>query len=358
METRIKKIAQALCDCQADAIVLHGKDNRRYFVGFRSSAGTVVITREGKAAFAVDFRYITTARQALENSPMVCQLVDAGGEDAWIGAFLRDNCCKRVLVEEDVLSHRQVKLLESLWKVELADGSDILRQLRSIKSAAELTKVRASQQIAEYSLQQTFDALRPGMTEHQVEAYLTWRLLENGSENGIFGIVAASGPNSALPHAVPSNRELQAGDFLLIDFGAIYEGYYSDISRTVAIGHATQKMEQIYQLVLDANCAAINALRPGLTGHQVDAVARDYIAAAGYGQCFGHGLGHAVGLDIHESPRLRTGSKDLLQQGNIVTIEPGIYLPGEFGVRIEDLLYLTEAGCENLTRMSKELTVI
>jgi Xaa-Pro aminopeptidase len=207
-------------------------------------------------------------------------------------------------------------------------------------------------------LYQTMEVIAPGVTERQLEAYLTWRLLENGAENGIFGIVMASGPNSALPHAVPTDRKLERGDLLLIDFGALYDGYYSDITRTVAIGQIDEEMQKVYQLVLAANENAIAAAKPGIWGGEVDAVARTTIKEAGYGDYFGHGLGHGVGLEIHEKPMLRQNSQARLQRGNVITVEPGIYLPGRFGVRIEDLLTVTENGCRNLTAMSKELVIL
>lgn len=357
METKLKKIVQKLTQSGADALVLHAPQNRRYLTGLRTSAGAVVVTARADAVFAVDFRYITAARQALRASPMDCQEVDAGAEDLWIAAYLRERGCRRVLVEDQFLTMARFKQLEELWPAELA-GCGWMEELRSVKTPQELQNIRTSQEIAEQSLRETLEHAAPGMTERQVEAYLTWRLLENGSENGVFGIVAASGPNSALPHAVPTDRKLQRGDFLLIDFGALYQGWYSDITRTVAIGCAGEEMRTVYRLVQDACEAAIAAVSGGVNAAAADEAARSVIRQAGYGDFFGHGLGHGVGLDIHELPRLRPGSQDVLRPGNVVTVEPGVYLPERFGVRIEDLLAVTEAGCSRLTQMTRELIVL
>lgn len=357
MQSKIDRIVQELNRCGADAVVLHTPQNRRYLTGLRTSAGAVAVTARGEAVFAVDFRYITEARKALRTTPVDCREVDREGEDRWLGSYLRDRGCGQVLIEDQHLSMARVEAIRTLWGVELA-GCGWMEKLRAVKTPEELKKLKASQEIAELSLRQTLEMAAPGKTERQIEAYLTWRLLENGSENGVFGIVAASGPNAALPHAAPTDRRLERGDFLLIDFGAIYEGWYSDISRTVAIGFAGEDMRQVYQLVRQAGDAAIAALAGGVSAAAVDETARAVIRREGFGPYFGHGLGHGVGLDIHEAPRLRPGSQDILCAGNVVTVEPGVYLPDRFGVRIEDMLAVTEGGCVDLTSMERDLIVL
>ena len=358
MKEKLERIVHELHTRECDAVVLYSLENRRYLTGMRTSAGVVIVTASGRAVFAVDFRYITAAKQALENTPMECQLIPAGGEDAWVAQFLGQENLRSAALEESTLSYARVKAFMEQCHVSWTGCSDWMQQLRSVKTPEELEKIAVSQRIAETALRQTMEVIAPGITERQLEAYLTWRLLENGSENGIFGIVMASGPNSALPHAVPTDRKLERGDFLLIDFGALYDGYYSDITRTVAIGQADEEMQKVYQVVLTANKEAIAAAKPGMQGCEVDAVARAVIKEAGYGDYFGHGLGHGVGLEIHEKPLLRQNSQASLQTGNVITVEPGIYLPGRFGVRIEDLLTVTENGCRNFTAMSKELMIL
>ena len=357
MEIKLAKIVQRLNQSGADALVLHAPQNRRYLTGLRASAGTVVVTSRGEAVLVVDFRYSTAARQALGGSPMACEEVPVEEQDRWVGSFLRGSGCRRVLIEDQYLPLARARELEALWPAELA-GCGWMEELRAVKTPEELRCIRTSQEIAEKSLLETLERVAPGMTERQVEAYLTWRLLENGSENGVFGIVAASGPNSALPHAVPTDRALERGDLLLIDFGALYRGWYSDITRTVAIGRAGEEERAVYALVQSACEAAIAAVSGGVSAAAADEAARSVIRQAGYAGFFGHGLGHGVGLDIHELPRLRPGSRDTLRPGNVVTVEPGIYLPERFGVRIEDLLAVEEKGCSRLTRMSRELIVL
>ncbi len=358
MLNRTKDIAERLKSLGADALVIHSPVNRRYLTGMRSSAGVVVVTASGECILAVDFRYITAARSILAGTGISTRMIPSGGENAWVSQLILEKKIKKVAVEDEYLTASVWKQLEAQWGTELLGASSLLLALRRIKDREELEKIQFSQQIAEKSLKETLEMVHPGVTERQIEAYLTWRILENGGENGIFGIVVASGPNSALPHAMPTDRAVQKGEFLLIDFGAIYDGYYSDITRTVAIGSCDEEMRRVYELVLAANCASIDAIRPGITGGEADAVARDMISAAGYGDFFGHGLGHAVGLDIHEQPALRQGSADLLVPGCVVTSEPGIYLPSKFGVRIEDLLEVTQDGSRNLTSMSKNLIIL
>lgn len=357
MQSKIDRIVRELNRCGADAVVLHTPQNRRYLTGLRTSAGVAAVTARGEAVFAVDFRYITEARQALRSTPMDCREVERTGEDGWVGSYLRDKGCGRVLIEDQYLSMARVEALREQWGMELA-GCGWMEVLRAVKTPEELKNIRISQEIAELSLRQTLEIAAPGKTERQIEAYLTWRLLENGSENGVFGIVAASGPNTALPHATPTDRRLQRGDFLLLDFGAIYRGWYSDISRTVAIGCAGEEMRQVYQLVRQAGDAAMAAMAGGVSAAAVDETARAVIRRGGYGAYFGHGLGHGVGLDIHEAPRLRPQSQDVLRAGNVVTVEPGVYLPDQFGVRIEDMLAVTEDGCVDLTSMGRDLVVL
>ncbi|WP_187119290.1 M24 family metallopeptidase [Clostridium polynesiense] len=358
MIEKVEKIASKLKAFGIDAIVLHSAENRRYITGLKTSSGAVLITAEGKCACITDFRYIEVlSKKAYDNICSVYE-VPQGMEDEFIGELLKRYHCKSVYIEHFRISAQHYNILKSTWKAELVESNGMIESMRAIKDARELEYIRVSQQIAEHSLDQTFKDVQVGMTEKEVEALLTWNLLKNGSENGIFGIVVASGPNSSMPHALPSGRRIDKGDFLLIDFGAIYNGYYSDITRTAAVGYATEEMKKVYDVVHKANCEAIAALGKGCCGSEMDRAARDIITQSGYGEYFGHGLGHGVGLEIHESPRLSKGSKEIIQAGNVITVEPGIYLPGKFGVRIEDLIYIGEDGIENLTSMTKELTII
>lgn len=358
MNTALERLMQRLQTSGTEAILLHSPQNRRYITQTRTSAGVLAVTAAGEAVLAVDFRDYTAAKNALSGSQISVEQIEAGAEDVWSAEFLRRSGAARVYVEDGYLTWNRVEALRARCGLELCPGQAVMDELRQEKSPEELRKITASQRIAEQSLLETWEMVRPGISEQEVAAYLTWRLLTNGAENGEFGIVAASGPNSALPHATPGTRRLCRGDFLLIDFGAIFDGYYSDITRTVAVGEADEKMREVYAVVLAANEAAAAQLRAGAAGEEIDACARNVIAQAGYGAYFGHGLGHAVGLDIHETPRLWPGSKDVLAAGNVVTVEPGIYLPGQFGVRIEDLLQILPDGRENLTALPRKLQIL
>ena len=216
----------------------------------------------------------------------------------------------------------------------------------------------AAQRIAERALKDILKELRPGVTEREIAARLQYLMLHYGAENMSFDPIVVSGPNGSLPHGVPSEKEIRPGEFVTMDFGCIYHGYCSDMTRTVAVGSVTEEMRTVYETVLAAQQAGIAAARAGVTGKEVDGAARRVIADAGYEKYFGHGFGHGVGVEIHEEPRASSTNDAPLPAGAVISAEPGIYLPGKLGVRIEDVIVLTENGCENLTRAPKELLVL
>ena len=218
--------------------------------------------------------------------------------------------------------------------------------------------MKAAQKIADEALTQLLEEIRPGMTELEISARLQYLMLLRGAERMSFDPIVASGPNSSMPHAVPTNRKIQDGDFLTIDFGCVYEGYCSDTTRTVAIGHATDEMRRVYQTVLEAQLAGIALAKTGVIGKAVHETAHDVIRAAGYGEYFGHGFGHSLGLEIHEPPYFNSRNEKPMPDCAAVSAEPGIYLPGKFGVRIEDVIILHEDGCEDITGLPKDLRII
>ena len=221
-----------------------------------------------------------------------------------------------------------------------------------------LLKIVAAQRIAEQALEEVLNDIKVGVTEKEIAARLTYLMLHYGAENMSFDPIVVSGANSSKPHGVPTEKEIQAGDFVTMDFGCIVDGYCSDMTRTVAVGHVTDEMQTVYDTVLNAQLAGIAACKAGVTGREVDGAARKVIADAGYGEAFGHGFGHGVGLEIHEAPTAGPRGETPLPAGSIVTAEPGIYLPGKFGVRIEDMLYVIEDGCVNLTEAPKQLVIL
>ena len=216
----------------------------------------------------------------------------------------------------------------------------------------------AAQRIAEKALTDILNEIRPGVTEKEIAARLQYLMLHYGAEDKSFDPIVVSGPNGSLPHGVPSEKVIQAGEFVTMDFGCICHGYCSDMTRTVAVGSVTDEMRQVYDTVLQAQLAGIAAARAGATGKAVDGAARDIIRQAGYGPCFGHSFGHSVGVEIHEGPNATPSNDKPLPAGAVISAEPGIYLPGKLGVRIEDVLYLTPEGCQNLTLAPKELVIL
>ena len=228
-------------------------------------------------------------------------------------------------------------------------------RLRRIKTPEEIGYMRRAEEIGDEAFEALLPLLKPGMTELEAAAELEYQMKKRGAEGFSFDTIMASGIHSSMPHAIPSGKKLEAGDFITMDFGCTYQGYCSDMTRTVVMGKADEKQKEMYGIVLRAQRAALELIRAGLPGSRVDREAREIIEKAGYGDCFGHGLGHSVGLYIHEEPRLSPSDDTILEPGMIETVEPGIYVPGFGGVRIEDMVAVTEDGCENLTRSPKEL---
>jgi len=340
------------------ALLILSPENRRYLTGMKTSFGAVLAAGNNEIWFFTDFRYALSAKSLSEKKGFHFIEADSISLYDKINALIESLGIKRLFIEDNFISYALFKKLSRELKAELFSYEGIIDEIRYIKTPEEIALIKESQLIAEKSLKNTLDILKPGITEKEGAAYLTYELLKNGSENGEFGIIFASGENSAIPHAVPGERRIQKGDFILIDFGAIYEGYYSDITRTVAIGEPADKMRMIYEIVLKANKSAVKEIKPGAACKDIDKKAREIITQAGYGKYFGHNLGHGLGLKIHEEPKLSPASSRILDKGNAVTVEPGIYLPGEFGVRIEDLICVTEKGYENLTSFPSELLVL
>jgi len=331
-------------------------ENRRYFTNFISSAGFLIVTRE-RALFQTDSRYIEAAQAAVPAGIEVRETRGTLEADT-----LRELGIQKLSIEA---AHTTIAALRSLEKICAGieiDSGDFLDtavgHLRAVKSRDEVEKIVRAQRIAERALEKTLAMIRPGVTEREIALSLDFNMLSTGAEALSFETIAVSGENSSKPHGVPGDRQVRAGDFITMDFGAVVDGYHSDMTRTVAVGSVTPEQRKVYDTVLAAQKAMLDGLRAGITCAQADALARDVIEQAGYGAYFRHSAGHGVGLEIHEPPFEGPRSQEMLRAGNIVTAEPGIYLPGRFGVRIEDMAYLTEQGIENLTQAPKELLVL
>lgn len=351
--TRLEQLA-ALLPEQRDAALVISLCNRRYLTGFPSSAGWVLVTRE-KSYFLTDFRYIEAARQRVRGAE--CRMISAVCPA--LMELFRLHGLERVFVEGSLSVRELASLQKGLPGMALETGGELdgwLSSLRLVKSAEELAKIQQAQALTEYGFDHILPLIRPGRTEREIALDLEFLIRRQGAEGVAFDFIVVSGKNSSLPHGVPGDKPVEPGDFVTMDFGAVVDGWHSDMTRTVAVGRVGEEQRRVYDTVLQAQLAALEVLKAGLSCVQGDAAARDVIAAAGYGDCFGHGTGHGVGVEIHEEPRLSpSAGEQVLRSGSVVTVEPGIYLPGRFGVRIEDMVYITETGCENLTHCEKSL---
>ncbi len=355
MESRIEKLMARLTP-ETDAALIGSDVNRRYLTGMLSSAGTVLCFRNA-AYLIIDFRYIEKARQCVKH----CTVIEQKNLTHQIQELMKKHGAKTLAVEAMEMTLNEF----AQWKerlggyVELDYSNMLSRALydcRKEKTAAELQKIRAAQKIAEIAFADILQVIRPGISEREIMLRLNQTMMENGSECESFPTIALTGTATSMPHGVPSaNRLVQKGDFVLMDYGAVAEGYHSDMTRTVCVGQPSEQMRQVYETVLQAQTAALSVAKAGISGKELDKTARRIIEEAGYGDQFGHSLGHGVGLEIHEYPNAAPSSEAVLEEGNVVTVEPGIYLPGSFGVRIEDFVVIRKDGCENLTSAPKEL---
>ena len=260
--------------------------------------------------------------------------------------------------EEHSLSHDDYLSYEKAVGIPLIPAQQLIMDLRAAKSADELTRMRQAQSITDAAFTEILNFLRPGVTEQAVAARLMYEMMRRGAQRMSFDPIVVTGPRSSMPHGTPGETPLRPGDFVTMDFGCVYGGYCSDMTRTVAIGHATDEMAAVYNTVLRAQQAGIAAAKAGIPGKAVDKAGRDVIEAAGYGAYFGHGFGHSLGLDIHERPNASPTESRPMPDGCVCSAEPGVYLPGKFGVRIEDVVVFRENGCEDLTKSPKELIIV
>lgn len=339
----------------AAALVL-SEENLLYFTGFHTSNGVLLVTGE-TACFFTDGRYIEAAQQKITACDEILLLHTF---DESVLPQISKLQAATILAEGERLSFSRVqKLKEKLTIPVVTDQLDaIIRDIRAIKTQAQAEKIIRAQRIAEQALLQLKPRIKIGACERLLALELDYTMLRLGAQALSFETILVSGKNSSLPHGVPTDRCIERGDFVTIDFGAVFDGYHSDMTRTFAVGEISDKQREVYNTVLRAQCAGIEAIRPGKSCKEIDAVSRNVISKAGFEAYFTHSLGHGVGVEIHEPPYLSPRSEEILQTGNVVTVEPGIYLPGEFGVRIEDMGIVTETGYLNFTEAPKELEIL
>jgi Xaa-Pro aminopeptidase len=356
VSVRADKLADKLAGAEVDAVLITDLVNVRYLTGYTGSNGLALIGPDTRA-FVTDFRYVEQAAEQVD--PGFDRLEASVDLLEAIKDALPGSGELRLGFEAAHVSVREHERLRGLLpdRIELIAVQGLVEQLRAVKDPSELAAIRTAATLADEAFEQLIAGGLIGRTERELALELEFDMRRRGAEQPSFSPIVAAGPHGALPHASPREVEVQSGDLVVIDWGAQLGGYCSDCTRTVAAGGAGDHAREIYQLVLDAQLAGLDAVKPGADGRDVDSVARDVIEAAGHGEHFGHGLGHGVGLDVHEAPRLSQRSESVLEPGNIVTVEPGVYLPGDLGVRIEDLVLVTDDGRQILTGISKDLTV-
>ena len=338
----------------AGALLITDPYNMRYLSGFRGGEGILFLS-EKRRVLITDSRYTEAAEK--ETDFEVLEENREHRRTAILRELLEDAGAVTAGFEDQSMRCSEfADLNRALPEVkEWVPLGGRVDRLRRVKTPEEQELLRKAEAIGDAAFAELLKVLKPGMTELEAAAELEYQMKRHGASGFSFDTIMASGANSSMPHAVPTSKKLEKGDFVTMDFGCIYEGYCSDMTRTIVLGKADQKQKEIYETVLRAQNAALAVIRAGMTGSQVDRAARQVIEDAGYGSCFGHGLGHSVGLFIHEEPRLSPSDDTVLEAGMSETVEPGIYLPGFGGVRIEDLVIVTEEGCRNLTGSPKEL---
>lgn len=352
---RLNQLSKALEGLHLEAILITNPYNRRYLSGFTGSAGFVLATRR-KSYLLVDFRYVT---QGKEQAPHLEVIEHASKPMETVKELLKGLGIGKVGFEQNDLSYSLYRSYEAdLGDIGVVPTSLVVEKLRMYKDAEELAVMQAAADLADRAFTHILGYLKPGVAEKEIALELEFFMRRNGATSSSFDTIVASGERSALPHGVASDRLLGANEFVKMDYGALYNGYCSDITRTVVLGTPTEKHKEIYNIVREAQLACLAGLKPGMTGREGDALARDVIRKAGYGDCFGHGTGHSLGLEIHENPRLSPNCDIEFQPGMTVTVEPGIYLPGFGGVRIEDDVVFTETGIQILTKSTKELLLL
>lgn len=355
MNERIEKVRAALAE--GEAALIESGANRLYLTGFPSSAGQVLITQKN-AYFLIDFRYVEKAKEVVSSARVIL----AEQVYAQIAELMKADGASVLFVEaEETSLSAFARLKKNLPNLILANDGKIdraLREARAIKSADEILYIREAQRMTDETFSYILNRIAAGRTEREVMLDMEFFMRRAGSEGVSFDFIVVSGKNSSLPHGVPTDKKIERGDFVTMDFGAVYKGYRSDMTRTVAVGEVSEEQQRIYDTVLAAQAASLEVIRAGARCRDVDAAARDLINEAGYAGCFGHGLGHSVGIDIHEYPSCSPRSEAMLENGMLMTVEPGVYLEGKFGVRIEDLVVVTDQGYENLTKSEKKLIVL
>ncbi|WP_243292114.1 Xaa-Pro peptidase family protein [Bacillus sp. FJAT-47783] len=351
---KINKVREQFDSLGIDGILITNRFNRRYMTGFTGTAGVVLISKT-EAKFITDFRYIDQAKEQAENYEIVNNERDM---TAAVVAQVKKMNIKKLGFETKSLTHEEYCHYSERLEAEMVPVGKIIEQLRMIKSEDEINILKEAAHIADQTFTHLLSYIRPGITELEVSNEIERYMRTLGATSSSFDTIVASGYRASLPHGVASPKVIEKGELVTLDFGAYYKGYCSDITRTIAVGEISEEWKEIYHIVLHAQEKAIQGIKPGVTGREIDELARGYLREKGYGQYFGTGTGHGIGLEIHEEPFLSTKSDVVLEPNMVITVEPGIYIPEKSGVRIEDDMIVTESGYEIITHSTKELIII
>lgn len=345
-----------LLGTEVDGLLLTSRYSRYYGAEFDIAEGVAIVTKAGCRYFT-DSRYIESAQNGIQGF----EVLEVNRENPYsklLNEAIAEFEVTTLGFEEEYLTVAELNAYEQKLNAKLVPYNEKINGFRIVKEDWEFQLMRKAQQITDQAFAEVITRIKPGMTEKQLQAELIYCLYKNGGDGLAFDPIVVSGPNTSLPHGVAGDRVIQPGDFVTMDFGALYQGYCADMTRTVAVGFATEEMRKVYETVLAAQKAGIGITKAGVTGKEIDGAARQVITDAGYGPYFGHGYGHGLGLEVHEMPSCSVGCTTPMPVGTICSAEPGIYLPGKFGVRIEDVVIFTEDGCENITKSPKNLIIV
>ena len=341
---------------EADALLLTSRYSRHYGAEFDIAEGVALVSAKGCYYFT-DSRYIESAQNNIKGFTVV-EMNRANPYNKLLNDAIAELDIEKLGYEEGYMTVSELQSFEKNLHAQLIPMGDQINSFRAVKEPWELDRIRKAQAITDKAFSEVLTRIEAGMTEKQLQAELIYCLYKNGGEGLSFDPIVVSGPNTSLPHGVATDRVIREGDFITMDFGAVYGGYCADMTRTVAVGFATEEMEKVYNTVLTALEAGIAISKAGVTGKEIDGAARQIIADAGYGEYFGHGYGHCIGMECHEMPSCSPGGIAPMEASMVSSAEPGIYLPGKFGVRIEDLVIFTPDGCENITHSPKKLMIV
>ena len=351
---KLTKLRQALQQSSLDALLVTSEFNRRYITGFTGTAGVALVTKED-AVFITDFRYTSQANDQVEGFRVVQH---SGSLIKEVATQVEKLGVKTLGFEQDAMTFAEYEQYKENVSSQFVPTSGLIEKIRLIKTPQEITIIKAACAIADDAFTHILNFIEPGKTELEVANELEFFMRKQGATSSSFDTIVASGLRSALPHGVATNKVIEKGDFVTLDYGALYNGYISDMTRTIAVGEPSEKLVDMYNAVLASQLLALEKVGPNMTGKEADAIARDYLTAQGYGEAFGHSLGHGIGLEVHEAPSLSVRGETVLEPNMTVTLEPGVYLPGIGGVRIEDDILITATGNEKLTHSTKELIIL